>query len=157
MAEYLSDGTWVVVTNTNTPLGMIIVCESISDNKEIMIKPPVDLLRLRTNCSAYNDRLSVLHFYYIETKLNIDESFDKLIQTYSCKYSDIWNEFHKYVPNFKNKNKNLPKELSSIDSISMDSLISELNKVEKITVEPKPKPLIPSWVSIMLTIFIIIL
>jgi hypothetical protein len=50
MAEYISDGTWVVVTNT--PLRMTIDCESISDNKEIIIKPPVDLLRLNTSCSA---------------------------------------------------------------------------------------------------------
>jgi hypothetical protein len=39
----------------------------------------------------------------------------------------------------------------------MDSLISELNKVEEISIEPEPKSLIPSWVSIMSTIFIIIL
>ena len=38
MAEYISDGTWVVVTNT--PLRMTIVCESISGNTEIIINIP---------------------------------------------------------------------------------------------------------------------
>jgi hypothetical protein len=71
MAEYISVGTWVVVTNT--PLRMTIVCESISGNTEIIIKPPVDLLRLKTSCSADNDCLSLLPFYHLETQVNIDE------------------------------------------------------------------------------------
>jgi hypothetical protein len=44
------------------------------------------------------------------------------------------------------------QELSAIESISMDSLISKLNKVEEISIEPEHKSLIPSWVSIMSTI-----
>ena len=153
MAEYISDGTWVVVTNM--PLRMTIVCESISDNKEIIIKPPVDMLRLKTSCSANNDRLSLLPFYHLETRVNIDEPFDKFIKNYNWTYSNTWNDFHKCVPNFNYKD--LPKELSAIESISTDSLISELNKVEEISIEPEPKSLIPSWVSIMSTIFIIVL
>lgn len=39
----------------------------------------------------------------------------------------------------------------------MDSLISELNKVEEISIEPKSKSLIPSWVAILLITCIIIL
>jgi Na+-transporting methylmalonyl-CoA/oxaloacetate decarboxylase gamma subunit len=39
----------------------------------------------------------------------------------------------------------------------MDSVISELNNVEEISIEPEPKSLIPSRVSILLIIFIIIL
>ena len=66
MAEYISDGTWVVVTNTQ--LRMTIVCESTSNNKEIIIKPPVDLLRLKTSCSPNIDRLSLLPFYHLETR-----------------------------------------------------------------------------------------
>ena len=148
MAEYISDGTWVVVTNT--PLRMTVVCESISDNKEIIIKPPVDLLRLKTSCSANNDRLSLLPFYHLETQVNIDEPLDKFIKNYNWTYSNTWNDFHKCVPNFNYND--LPKELSAIESISMDSLISKLNKVEEISIEPEPKSLIPSWVSIMSTI-----
>jgi hypothetical protein len=153
MAEYISDGTWVVVTNT--PLRMTIDCESISDNKEIIIKPPVDLLRLNTSCSANDDCLSLLPFYHLETQVYIDEPYDKFIKNYNWTYSNTWNDFHKCVPNFNYKD--LPKELSAIESISTDSLISELNKVEEISIEPEPKSLIPSWVSIMSTIFIIVL
>ena len=150
MAEYLSDGTWVVVTNT--PLRMTIVCESISNNKEIIIKPPVDLLKLKTSCSANNDRLSLLPFYNIETQLNIDEPFERFIKNYNWTYSNTWNDFHKSVPNFTyNK---LPKALSAIENIPMDSLISELNKVKEISID-EPEPLIPSWVSIIIAIFII--
>ena len=39
----------------------------------------------------------------------------------------------------------------------MDSLISELNKVEEISIESEPKSLIPSWVLMLSIIFIIIL
>jgi hypothetical protein len=151
ITEYISDGTWVVVTNT--PLRMTIVCESISDNTEIIIKPPVDLLRVKTSCSTNNDCLSLLPFYHLETQLNIDEPFDKFIKNYNCTCSNTWNDFHKCVPNFNYKD--LPKELSAIESISMDSLISELNKVKEISIEPES--LIPSWVSIMSTFFIILL
>ena len=140
MAEYISDGTWVVVTNT--PLRMTIDCESISDNKEIIIKPPVDLLRLNTSCSANDDCLSLLPFYHLETQVYIDEPYDKFIKNYNWTYSNTWNDFHKCVPNFNYKD--LPKELSAIESISMDSLISELNKVEEISIEPEPKSSIPS-------------
>ena len=78
MTEYISDGTWVVVTNT--PLRMTIVCESISGNTEIIIKPPVELLRLKTRCSASNDRLSLLPFYH---QVNIDEPFGQFIKNYN--------------------------------------------------------------------------
>jgi hypothetical protein len=62
---------------------MTIVCESISDNKEIIIKPPVDLLRLKTSCSANNDHLSLLLFPHLETQVNIDEPLDKFIKNYN--------------------------------------------------------------------------
>jgi hypothetical protein len=72
----------------------------------------------------------------------IDEQYDKFIKNYNWTYSNTWNDFQKCVPNFNYKD--LPKELSAIESISTDSLISELNKVEEISIEPEPKSLIPS-------------
>lgn len=151
IAQYFSGGVWVITTEKM--LRLTVVCQSKNDNVEIMIKPPMTIVKLEKTCTANNDYLTLLPFYQYETHYNFEEPLNNLFKNYNFTYARFWNTFHTSLPNFKLSS--LPKELKHIPSISMDNMISKLNHLDQVRV--KDDEPFPFWIYILAAIGLLIL
>ncbi|CAG2251811.1 unnamed protein product [Mytilus edulis] len=153
MAEYLSSGTWIIVTAK--PLRMSINCGPNIQAVEKIMKPPIDLLTLEVGCSANNDQLTLLPYYQLESKLNIDEPFAKFMKNYNNTYVNMWKHLYDIIP--ENQSRPLLQALKGIETLSMDSLVQKLNGDNKMPDLQKRESTFPIWVYIVLTVAILII
>lgn len=84
MAEYLSEGVWLVATQV--ALRFTVVCRNsenrITSNKRI-VKPPIGIVRWNMSCAASNDYIKLLPFFQKKSQYNIVDPIDNLIKTYT--------------------------------------------------------------------------
>ncbi|CAG2190360.1 unnamed protein product [Mytilus edulis] len=153
MAEYLSSGTWIMVTAK--PLRMSINCGPNIRAVEKIMKPPIDLLTLEVGCSANNDQLTLLPYYQLESKLNIDEPFARFMKNYNNTYVNMWKHLYDIIP--ENQSRPLLKALKGIETLSMDSLVQKLKGDNKMPDLQKRESTFPIWVYIVLTVAILII
>ena len=97
LAEYLSDGYWVITTNVNFRFS--IVCRK-SSTFSIDIKPPLQVIKLDMFCHAVGKMLIFPAYFHKESKYNINDPFDKLLRNSEHFNFNIWESFHENVPNY---------------------------------------------------------
>ena len=67
LAEYLSNGLWIVVTTE--PFKLSVNCQLTSPYHSIFaVTPPITLVPLKATCSASSNYLSLTPFYFNSSK-----------------------------------------------------------------------------------------
>lgn len=135
MAQYISHGAWVLI-NTKS-LRLALTCpESTVSVEAIKTSPPLDVIRLPQSCSATGDFVNLNAYYQDESSLTIkDEMLSILKDTLNTSSIRMWKEFSERIPHL-NKTE-LPRDLTSIRSIPLESLIDRLQYARKINASKK--------------------
>ena len=123
MAEYLTDGNWIITTQRK--LVFSLVCqENQGGVREIEVQPPLDIIRLPMSCSASNEYMSLMPYYQKESKFQVEDSISELLLNARVANATIWKPFHEKLPNFSAIQ--LPGRLQAVEKIPLRKLIAEL-------------------------------
>jgi hypothetical protein len=152
IAEYLSDGYWVITTIGNFRFS--IVCQN-SSTFLIDIKPPFQVIKLDMLCHAVSKMLILPAYFHKESKYNINDPFDKLLRNSGHFNFNLWKSCHENVPNYTMSN--FATHFPIIEEIQMGHLIDKLNNLRQVE---NPDNL-PSWIysiaNLGIIIFVIVL
>ena len=127
LAEYLSDGYWVITTNVNFRFS--IVCRK-SSTFSIDIKTPLQVIKLDMFCHAVGKMLIFPAYFNKESKYNINDPFDKLLRNSGHFNFNLWESFHENVPNYTMSN--FATHFPNIEEISMGHLIDKLKNLRQV-------------------------
>lgn len=129
-AQYVSHGTWVLIHTK--PLRFALTCaENSMSGEAIKTTPPYEVIRLPQSCRATGDFINLNAYYQDESCLTIkDEKLRILKNNMNTSSIHMWKEFSECLPRL-NKTE-LPKDLTSIRSIPLESLIDRLRYACKI-------------------------
>lgn len=153
MANYVTDGQWVV--STKERINFAIVCDRSLLHRmatsTITVDPPIQVVRLGMACSATTDTLTLPPYYHHESKYDISNSLDQFTYRFNASTVKMWEPFHTALPNFTISD--LPQKLKNIKDIPMDSLIAELRSIN---IAPKSSDDWPIWVDVIVGAIIIL-
>ena len=129
-ATYINHGMWVVIHTRS--LRFALTCpESSYEGEAIKTAPPFDVVKLPQSCSATGDFINLNAYYQDESNLIIqDDLLSILRNTMNTSSLNMWKEFSERLPQ-TNKSE-LPKDLTSIRSIPLESLIDKLRSARRI-------------------------
>lgn len=129
-AMYINHGMWVLI-NTRS-LRFALTCpESSFEGQAIKTSPPFDVVKLPQSCSASGDFVNLNAYYQDESNLIIqDDMLSILRNTMNTSSINMWKEFSERLP-LLNKTE-LPKDLTSLRSIPLESLIDKIQSARRI-------------------------
>lgn len=152
LAEYLSDGYWVITTNVNFRFS--IVCRN-SSTFSIDVKPPLQIIKLDMFCHAVSKMLTLPAYFHKESNYNISDPFDKLMRNSEQFKFNLWESFHENVPNYTVSN--FATHFPNIEEIPMGHLIDKLKNLRQVEIPDN----LPNWTysiaNFGIIIFLIIL
>ena len=134
-AQYIGQGAWIIV-NTRS-LRFALTCTNNTLVREpIKVNPPIDVIKLPPTCSASGDFMNLNAYYNAESKILIkDDMLNTLKNTLNISGYNMWKEFSERIPHF-NKTE-LPKDLHSVRSIPLESLIDRLRLARRLNIKRK--------------------
>jgi hypothetical protein len=152
LAEYLSDGYWIITTIVNFRFS--IVCQN-SSAFLIDIKPPLRVIKLDMLCHAVSKMLILPAYLHKESKYNINDPFDKLFRNSGHFNFNLWESFDENVPDYTMSN--FATHFPNIEEIPMGHLIDKLNNLRQVE-NPDNLPIwIYSIANLSIIIFVIVL
>ena len=129
VAQHVDRGLWAL--SLIKPLVFSLTCEKES-TKTITMSPPIDTLRLNSDCTAYSSDMVLPSYEEFSSTENITPELSLNIKNQS--YS-LWKPFHDAIKpvdmtwNFSS--------LEDIEEINMDELIETLHSIKRVKVETK--------------------
>ena len=100
MAEYLTDGYWIVTTQRR--LSFSVVCQTERTRVgDIRVEPPLGVVRLGMSCTASNEYMTLLPYYQEESKLQVHDSLQELLLSFVGMNASVWKPLHEAMPLFK--------------------------------------------------------
>ena len=94
-AYHIIDGLWFIPT-LNT-LMLTVVC--LQKQKEaLIVNPLIGIIKLNMSCTS--SYLTLLSYYHIENKSNVQDQFIDNLKSYNGSNLQIWKPFISTVPNF---------------------------------------------------------
>lgn len=134
IAQYLSEGTWMVVTAEK--LRFTRTCqEPNSGSNTFDINPPLAFVRLNETCAASNNHMTLPPYYKFKSQLEVTTDFSLETMMANVNFSSIqlWKPINRVLPkvNISYHYENM----QSIDEIDMDNLVKEINSLKEVQVK----------------------
>lgn len=96
--EYIHSGIWVVATHEI--MKFTIVCQDQSVMQcDVIVHPPLGLVKLNTSCGAANDYLHLLPNCESEVKKYISDTWGSLLNLRNITQFSLWGNFSSHFPN----------------------------------------------------------
>ena len=107
-------------------------------------KPPISVLSLELGCSASNDYMALIPYYYKESTYIISDIYSELILLNNKSQTNLWNVFISRLPNCTKID--IPEHLKTLEKIPLGHLIETLHDLQKI----KKDKGTPDWSTLLL-------
>ena len=147
IANYIHDGMLIITTDKK--LSFQVNCKEPLGSSDVIVKPPVGRLNLLPSCMAHSELLTLTPYYRLIGTSNVKYLVPKFLNDYNNTQFKFWNPVRQKFPNFTANR--LPKKLSSVTKVPLDSFIDELNELSKV----QEDEILPSWVYTVLLMVLI--
>lgn len=149
-AQYIHSGIWVVATYKM--LKFTIVCEDQSTAQgDVIVHPPLGIVKLSTTCWASNDYLTLPPFYEIKAESQVTDTWGSLLQLKNITRFSLWQNFSSTFP--KLPSLEIPDKLKNLREIPMPSFIDYVHNYRKVDIKGKSLSLW-AWIIIIFSTFI---
>ena len=129
-ALYLDDGTYAIASDREVKLRVTCHRNSLATNL-LTIKPPISIIQLELTCTAYNEKITLLPYFFSETKYRPKhDPFLGLLKSTNFSMTNIWEPFHAALPNYTNIE--LPDNLQKVEDVSMTDFINKIRDEREI-------------------------
>ena len=92
IAEYVHSGVWIVATSD--VMKFTIVCQGWSGMQgELVVPPPLCVIRLNMTCGAANDYLSLPPYYEKKVQGQIWDAWGSLLKLRNITHFSLWENF----------------------------------------------------------------
>ena len=131
-AVHLNYGIYAISTKETLRLRMI--CQHQKSDSELVVQPPLSIIKLEMTCSAHNREITLLPYFFSQTKCHMkSEPFFAMLRESNVSEVQIWRPFISSLPNFSKTE--LPEILKTVDKIPMSEFINRMQAYRQIKLE----------------------
>ena len=151
-AKYLQTGLWAITSKVSQTF--TIICAT-GERTSKTTTPPISIIELDQTCTATSNYLTLLPYFFRESKYYIRDPLDKLIHLSNVSKIQLWNPVYDAISFLNQSDIQVPSELKEIGYIPMGHLVNELKSLKPLT-EEKSKSFLWYLKTIGVAILIII-
>lgn len=145
-AEYVSDGSWFIVTNS--PLKFTVICKNLQNSvvRTTLVSKQVEVVTLPTSCSAHSGKLTLPAHFHKETTADWNNPLQQLIDNYELG-TGCWDKLDLQLQNVKQIE--IPTKLSIHRELPIQALIDEVSMVKPLDTMSTPRQIWPYVISLL--------
>ena len=129
IAEYVHSGVWIVATSD--VMKFTIVCQDRSGMQgEVVVHPPLGVIRLNMTCGAANDYLSLPPYYEKKVRGHIWDAWGSLLKLRNITHFSLWENFTSNFPNLTTIE--ISSDLMNLREIAMPAFIDYVHNYRKV-------------------------
>ena len=142
-AVYISDGYYAISTRERVTFSQ--VCKHGVNSKGIVVKPPIQLVKLDKFCFASSDNVVLPAYFHEESNYGISTILNDFVIDFNVS-TKLREPLMPFLSNYKLDN--LPSHLKDMKQIPIDKLYKELQNLSNVEID---NDIFPNWAIAMIS------